>query len=194
MAVCLILDFPGGTRDQYDQVVDKMGLNGELAPGGLFHAAGSYEGGWRVVDVWEDMATFERFRDEQIVPYTQEVGLEQPQVRVVEVDERKQGSGADPALVQVVYLPGLDRDGFQAADERILGADHKPPENCTFHVNGREGDGWCVVDGWDSKEARDAFFEERVKPVMGDAPLQGPPDMQDLTVEATLRPRAGAAA
>jgi hypothetical protein len=187
MAVAFILDFPGGTRDQYDQVMAKMDLGGKLPPGALFHAAGSFEGGWRVIDVWEDAETFARFRDEKIMPYTQEVGLQPPQARSVEVDERKPGSGADAVLVQVVHMPGMDAHSFHAADDRILGPEHKPPPNCTFHVNGPDGDGWCVVDAWDSADARDRFLEERVRPAMADAPLQGPPVIEDLHVEATLR-------
>ena len=39
MAVALVLDFDGATLDQYDQVLDKMGLEpgGEVPPGALFH-------------------------------------------------------------------------------------------------------------------------------------------------------------
>src|SRR3954447_7169232 len=146
MAVALILDFPGGTRARYEQVIEKMELGGQTAPGGLFHAAGAYEDGWRVVDAWEDMARFERFRDEKIIPLVAEAGLQPPQVRAIEVAERKPGSGATPALVQVVRLPGLDAEAFAAADAKILAAAGGPPRELTFHVNGPDGDGWCVVD------------------------------------------------
>jgi hypothetical protein len=33
------------TKEQYDAVVDRMDLGGRMAPGGLIHVAGSYEGG-----------------------------------------------------------------------------------------------------------------------------------------------------
>jgi hypothetical protein len=195
MAVAMILDFPGGTREQYDQVVEKMELGGQLAPGGLFHAAGSYGDGWRVVDVWEDMARFERFRDEKIVPYTSEVGLAPPQVRAIDVADRKPGSGAAPALVQVVRLPGLDGEAFAAADAKLLAAsDGEPPPELTFHVNGPDGDGWCVVDAWESKDARDRFLEDRIRPAMEEAGLAAAPEFEDLVVEATLHARAAAKA
>jgi quinol monooxygenase YgiN len=42
-----------------------------MAPGGVTHVAGIYEGGLRVIDLWEDMAHFARFRDEEIGPHTQ---------------------------------------------------------------------------------------------------------------------------
>ena len=195
MAVALILDFPEGTMEQYHQVVEKMDLNGELAEGGVFHAAGIYEGNLRVVDVWDDVEKFERFRDEKIIPFTQEVGVNPPSVRTVAVAERKPGSGGEPKFLQVVRLPGIDEDSFQAADEKILGSDHKPPEAVTFHVNGPDDGGdRCVIDAWESKEARDRFFEERVKPAMADAPLSGEPVMEDLEGQATLRERASTTA
>ena len=194
MAVAFVLDFPGGTREQYDQVIAKMDLGGQTAPGGLFHAAGPYGDGWRVVDVWEDMAQFERFRDEKMIPYVAEVGLGPPRVRAIEVAERKPGSGATPALVQVVRLPGLSADAFAAADAKILEATGgRPPEAVTFHVNGPEGDGYCVVDAWESKDARDRFIREVVQPVV-ESQLTGPPEIEDLTVEGTLRERETATA
>lgn len=190
MAVVLILDFPGVTKDQYDRVVEKMELGGRLPEGGMFHAAGSHEGGWRVIDVWEELPQFERFRDEKIAPISASEGVPPPSMRMVEVAERKPGSGAQPGFVQVVTLPGVDADTFRSVDERIL-ADGIPPE-ITFHVNGPDGDDWVVVDAWERREARDEFMNSRVAPVMGEAALSGPPRIEDLAVEATLAARAAA--
>ena len=185
MTVALVLDSPGGTIDQYNEVVARMHLDGQMAPGGVLHVAGSYGGGLRVIDVWEDMEHFARFSDEQIVPHTQALGLPEPQIRVVEIDEEKPGTGDVPALVQCVIIPGLDRDGFDAADRQIRPGDEMPPE-LTFHVNGPYEGGWCVIDGWTSREARDAFMESRIRPVFERAGLAGPPTIEDLVVEATL--------
>jgi hypothetical protein len=189
MAVAFILDFPGGTMDQYKQVVERMHLDQRMAPGGLIHVAGSYAGGLRVIDVWEDMEHFARFRDEQIVPHTEAVGLAPPEVRVVEIDEEKRGSGEAPALVQCVIMPGLDRRAFHAADHEIRPNDEMPAA-ITFHVNGPYHGGWCVIDGWTTKAARDEFLETRIRPVFAKVPLSGEPTIEDLLVEATLRESA----
>lgn len=191
MSIALVLDFPGSTRRQYDEVVERMHLDARMAPGGLVHVAGRYADGWRVIDVWEDAEHFARFRDEEIIPHTQAVGMPAPQVRILEVDEEKPGSGEAPALVQYVILPGLDRAGFRAADHKILPTG-EPPAAVTFHVNGPVDGGWCVIDGWTSKQARDRFMEERVRPAFETIPLQGPPQFEDLMVEATLLERAAA--
>ena len=80
MAVAVVLDFEGATLDQYDQVIDKMGFTpgGKGAPGGLFHWVAATDDGIRVVDVWESREQFDQFADQQIGPYTQEVGIPSP--------------------------------------------------------------------------------------------------------------------
>jgi hypothetical protein len=186
MTVAFVLDFPGATKDHYDQVVERMHLDGHrMAPGGLVHVAGSYDGGWRVIDIWRDAGQFARFSEEQIVPHTQAVGMGPPTVRMIELEEEIPGNGEPSAFVQCVTLLGLDRASFHAADEAIR-PDGEVPEAITFHYRGPVESGWFVIDGWTSKDARDAFMESRIRPVMQDAPLQGPPQIEELMVEATL--------
>jgi hypothetical protein len=78
MAVALILDFKGATLDQYDQVVEKMDLGGKPAPGGISHWCAATDDGFRVVDVWEDRATFDKFAEEKIGPLSAEAGMPNP--------------------------------------------------------------------------------------------------------------------
>jgi hypothetical protein len=80
MAVGVVLEFKDATLDQYDQVLEKMGLapRGPGAPGGLFHWVTATDGGFRITDVWQDRETFEKFAQEQIMPYAQQVGMTSP--------------------------------------------------------------------------------------------------------------------
>jgi len=80
MAVAIVLDLNGGTLDQYDQVVERMGLTpgGSGPPGAPFHWVAKTDDGIRVVDVWESREAFDRFAQEQIGPQTQAVGMSQP--------------------------------------------------------------------------------------------------------------------
>jgi hypothetical protein len=80
MAVGLILDFNGGTLDQYDQILEKMDLGGKVPPGAIFHWVAATDDGIRVVDVWEDRATFDKFAEEKIGPFSAEVGAPQPEI------------------------------------------------------------------------------------------------------------------
>jgi hypothetical protein len=82
----VILDFEGGTLDQYDQVTEKMGLTSdETPPGALFHFVIDTDDGIRVIDVWETPEQFDQFAREQIGPITQEVGMDAPKMQQSEV-------------------------------------------------------------------------------------------------------------
>ena len=94
MPVAVVLEFEDATLDQYDQVVEKMGFTpgGKGAPGGMFHWVTATDTGFRVTDVWESRETFERFSEEQIGPYSQEVGLSEPTIEFIEVHNYLSGA------------------------------------------------------------------------------------------------------
>ena len=86
MPVAIEMDFPGGTAAQYDAVMVDMNLQGQAPEGARFHSAGPSPTGWQVIDCWDDPAAFDRFAEEQIGPYSREVGItEPPQMRVHDV-------------------------------------------------------------------------------------------------------------
>jgi hypothetical protein len=59
---------------------------GSGPPGVLFHWAAKTDDGMHIVDVWESREVFDRFAQEQIGPYSQEVGItEQPETRYYDV-------------------------------------------------------------------------------------------------------------
>jgi len=74
------MDFEGATLDQYDQVCEKMGLTpkGPGPAGAISHYATMTDSGLRVVDVWESREQFDKFAQEQIGPFSAEVGLPGP--------------------------------------------------------------------------------------------------------------------
>ena len=78
MAVAIEMNFKGATLAQYERVMELMELTpgGETPPGALFHWTAETSDGLRVVDVWEDMETFDRFAQEQIGPFTKQAGFE----------------------------------------------------------------------------------------------------------------------
>jgi hypothetical protein len=81
MAVLMIQEVPGGTKEQYEEVVSRLSDGRGLSSPGdwpvegiIVHAAGPTDDGWRVVDVWESEEAFQRF-GEVIGPILQEVGF-----------------------------------------------------------------------------------------------------------------------
>ena len=88
MPVAVEMNFSGATLDQYDQVLEKMGLTpgGSGPPGAISHWVAKTDDGMRVVDVWETREQYERFAQEQIGPYSKEVGFEgTPETRFYDV-------------------------------------------------------------------------------------------------------------
>jgi hypothetical protein len=186
MAVAFIMDFAGGTTEHYDAVLEKMGLGDRLPAGALFHAAGVNDNGLQVCDVWESAEVFQRFAEGQIQPITQEVGLPAPEVRSFEVRQVR-GSGGDRVeFVQIVAIPGTTENDFRALDEKVLGPGGEVPEACVYHVNGQLGDGYCVLDYWSSKAARDEFMQTKVGPAVAASGITAEPAIEELTVHNSL--------
>ena len=82
------MNFRGATLDQYDQILEKMGLTpgGSGPPGAISHWVAKTDEGIRVVDVWESREVFDRFAAEQIGPYSHEAGItEDPEMRFYDV-------------------------------------------------------------------------------------------------------------
>jgi len=81
MAVVLVSQGPGLTRETYEEVVRKMTGKERMespsdwpVPGLLVHAAGQGEQGFRVVDVWESEEACNRF-GEALGALMQEAGV-----------------------------------------------------------------------------------------------------------------------
>jgi hypothetical protein len=81
MAVLMIHDSPGGTEEQYHEVIarlsDGKGFNAPTdwpVAGILFHVAGPTDTGFRVIDIWESEEAFQSFGP-FIGPALQEVGF-----------------------------------------------------------------------------------------------------------------------
>ena len=73
MAFAVVHFFPGGTREQYERSLDAVHPSrDDLPEGQIFHAAGPSEGGWTVVAVHDSQESWERFRDEILIPRMQQ--------------------------------------------------------------------------------------------------------------------------
>lgn len=66
--------FAGGTREQYDKAIEAVhgGPGADNLPDGqIFHAAGPVDGGWRIFAVHDSQESWERFRDDILMPQLQ---------------------------------------------------------------------------------------------------------------------------
>lgn len=90
MSYGIVHYFPGGTKEQYEATVAVVHpAPNQLPEGQVFHAAGPSEGGWTVIAVHESKASWEKFRDESLMPRLQ-AGVEggfqtEPEERAVDL-------------------------------------------------------------------------------------------------------------
>jgi hypothetical protein len=69
MAFAVIHHFPGGTKEQYDATLAAAHGGSDVLPDGqIFHAAGASGDGWTLVAVHDTKASWERFRDQTLLP------------------------------------------------------------------------------------------------------------------------------
>lgn len=69
MAYGVVHQFAGGTREQYEASVAAVHpSDGSLPPGQIFHAAGPSDGGWTIVALHDSKESWERFRDNELMP------------------------------------------------------------------------------------------------------------------------------
>ncbi len=76
MAYGVVHHFAGGTREQYEASIAAVHPTPDtLPPGQIFHAAGPSEGGWTIMAVHDSKESWEKFRDEVLMPKMQ-AGIE----------------------------------------------------------------------------------------------------------------------
>jgi hypothetical protein len=69
MAYGIIHHFAGGTKEQYEASIAAVHPGKDRLPKGqIFHAAGASAGGWTIVAVHESKESWERFRDDILMP------------------------------------------------------------------------------------------------------------------------------
>jgi hypothetical protein len=82
MAIGVLLNIPGGTQEQYEEINQKAfgDPKGPSEPiqGLIVHTAGATTSGFRIFDVWETQEDFDRFNNEFIMPAVE--GMDLPQI------------------------------------------------------------------------------------------------------------------
>jgi hypothetical protein len=89
MAVGCIVEFQGGTKEQYDrtrEIVERDKPETDMPTGIIGHVAGALDNGnWCVINLWDSREGFQKFYDTRVKPAIAEVGLGQHQIRFFDV-------------------------------------------------------------------------------------------------------------
>lgn len=88
--------FPGGTKDQYEAALTRVHpSDGSLPEGQTYHAAGATDDGWIVVALWDSRESWDRFRDQTLMPGLEALGdagfPSPPQVTEFDIHREQQG-------------------------------------------------------------------------------------------------------
>ena len=92
MAYGIVHHFPGGTKEQYEASLAAVHRGKDGLPSGqIFHAAGASAGGWTIVAIHDSKESWQRFRDDILMPKMQQ-GIKggftaPPQETVFEVEK-----------------------------------------------------------------------------------------------------------
>jgi hypothetical protein len=75
MAFGIVHRFKGTTKEQYEAALKQVHpSDGSLPEGQILHVAGATDDGWIVIAVHDSAESWERFRDETLVPGLQQLG------------------------------------------------------------------------------------------------------------------------
>ena len=74
MAFGVMHKFRGGTKEQYDASVAVVHPSEGLPDGQIHHFAGETPDGWIVVAIHDSNESWERFRDETLLPALEDLG------------------------------------------------------------------------------------------------------------------------
>jgi hypothetical protein len=80
MAIAILFEAPGTTREQYEQVASVVLPGGKLPEGMQSHLAAPSENGWLVLEIWDSAEAAQRFFEGPLRPELERAGI-QPQAR-----------------------------------------------------------------------------------------------------------------
>jgi hypothetical protein len=86
VAVVMIMEWDGVTRDQYEAARKLVNWEGNVPPGGNFHVAAFSDKGLRVTDVWDSAEQFNAFVNDRLMPGVKQIGIQgEPKVEIYPV-------------------------------------------------------------------------------------------------------------
>jgi hypothetical protein len=82
MAIAVISDAPGVTAERFEAMQRQLNVATNPPSGGLAQLAGPFEGGWRVISVWESAEAWDAFRRDRLEPAFQQLGFPTPPFQI----------------------------------------------------------------------------------------------------------------
>ena len=78
------------------------------------------------------------------------------------------------AISLIFEAPGMTEAQYDRIRNEVAPGD-RAPEGALYHVGGPTENGWYVVETWESREAFDRFFRDRLQQALQQAGVAQPP-------------------
>lgn len=65
------------------------------------------------------------------------------------------------AICLIFEAPGMTEAQYDQVRNEVTG--DRAPEGALYHVGGPTGNGWYVIETWESREAFDRFFRDKLQ-------------------------------
>jgi len=190
MAVLMLLELPGATREQYDRANEILGIRSDDdAPDGLIsHAAGLTDDGMVVVDIWESAESLERFFEERDVEAAMnEAGADLGEPRVLPVHNHSEGSGTEPGVLMIAEIDDFGTDTYDRMTTGMEGHQPGGTHPAVYHAAAvNESGGMVIVDIWESPEAFGKYAQEQIAPA-GEAAGMAPFEPRFVPVHRRIK-------
>jgi quinol monooxygenase YgiN len=174
MAVMALMEFEGGTIEQYEQINEALGIRGpQDAPAGLIrHVVGESDDGLVIIDLWESPEAMEDFYENSLRKASEQVGdIPEVQPRIAPVHNHLSGSGEIAGVIVIAEVPDAGTDVYDQVRDEIPGHDENHPS--VSHAAAITDDGLLIVDVWESEEAFGRYAGEKVAPAGEKAGMTG---------------------
>jgi hypothetical protein len=78
------------------------------------------------------------------------------------------------AVGLIFDVPGGTQAQYNQIRDEVAPGNRRPP-GMLYHVAGATEQGWCVAELWESEEALTRCFEDKVRPALRRAGIEGQP-------------------
>jgi hypothetical protein len=94
------------------------------------------------------------------------------------------------ATVMLMHWREATADQYDQVRAKIRW-DQDVPDGAKLHVCGFADDGMHILDVWDSEQAFNAFFEQRIGPAVAEVGIEGQPDVKFFPTHGIFVPGLG---
>jgi hypothetical protein len=94
------------------------------------------------------------------------------------------------ATVMLMHWREATPEQYDQAREKV-GWDRDVPDGAKLHVSGFGDDGLHVTDVWESEQAFNTFFAQRLQPAIAEIGIQGQPDVTFFPLHGVFAPALG---